>query len=100
MEVAYSGMTIAMVDTEPFCVDARGEKLITAAASPLAGVAGLACLLFLQERMDSDRRPRRRGPAGGGLRLQPRRGGWARNVLFLLHQGLLASSSYCVLLVQ
>jgi len=52
MEVAYSGMTIA--------VDARGEKLITATAS-----LGWPVLpAFLQERMDSDRR------LGGGVQVE------------------------------
>ena len=34
MEVAYSGTTIAMADVGPFCIEPRGEKVITATASP------------------------------------------------------------------
>ena len=59
MEVAYSGTTIAMADVGPFCIEPRGEKVITATASP--GWPALPAAL--QERMESDRRH-------GGVRLE------------------------------
>lgn len=53
MAVTYSGVTLAMADVEPFCVDPRGEKTIKAAAT----TKGWPVLpRFFQERMESDRR--------------------------------------------
>lgn len=52
MEVSYSGLNIAMADVEPFCIEPRGEKVITATAT-----TGWSVLpVVLRESMESDRR--------------------------------------------
>jgi hypothetical protein len=53
MEVIYSGVTITKTDIEPFCIDAKGEKVIVTTTVSLGWP--LLPKVF-QERMESDRR--------------------------------------------